>query len=317
MKPAPPVTSAFAMRPSVVRCRATPSLHWPTDGRHGPPAPGGCSGRHVLLDRARVPRHDRRGPRLLDRGARPLHAGHRVSRVLPDAPRPHHRGGADQVRLSLHHARGLGPAPPPLPPDVRLQGGRRPDGGRRARRSGPGLRHGLPPHRAEDAVAALGAPPARTVAGGDGRRAADVARPLRPAGRLPRVLDGGSARGDRNWLALRSHLDDRRDRGRAGDRVGGDRSCRSRRLPSLPPRRRPDARRRRARDPALRRTVQRRDRRRLAAHDAHPDAARHRLDRAAGRVLPRRAVAAGGLQRRVGADTARTADRADARLGAW
>ncbi len=84
------------------------SLHWPTDGRVRPPTPRRRGSRHVRLDRPRIPRHDRRRARLLDRGARPLHARHRVGGLLPDAARPDDRGGADQVRLPVHRARGLG-----------------------------------------------------------------------------------------------------------------------------------------------------------------------------------------------------------------
>ncbi len=112
---------------------------------------------------------------------------------------------------------------------------------------------------------------------------------------------------DRRRRAHRPHVDDHRDRAGAGGRVGGDRRGGTPRLPPLPSSRAPSAGRGRARDRSLHPAVERRNRRRVAARDAHADAARHRVDGESGRLLPRRAVAADGVQRRLCADQARDA----------
>src|SRR5207248_9615201 len=102
----PPPTSTLFPYTTLFRSRT--ALHWPFDGGQRSPAPSRRSRGHIRRDRSRLPRHDRGGTGLLDRGPRPLHARDRVGRVLPDSARSHDRGGADQVRLPLCDARGLG-----------------------------------------------------------------------------------------------------------------------------------------------------------------------------------------------------------------
>src|SRR5207248_10701616 len=64
----PPPTSTLFPYTTLFRSRT--ALHWPFDGGQRSPAPSRRSRGHIRRDRSRLPRHDRGGTGLLDRGPR-------------------------------------------------------------------------------------------------------------------------------------------------------------------------------------------------------------------------------------------------------
>ena len=186
------------------------------------------------LGAARLPRDGRRGASSRRRRLRPPRDRARRRRAPADAPRPHRRGGADEVRVPLRHRRGMGKAAAPLPSRARGEArGSGPRGDRAARARAVrrrALLRGRPRGAAGDRCAAA----ARAGPGGARRDRPDPARPLRRPRPLPRAVHGPPARRHRGRRLVRRHGGDRRDRGRAGHRHRLRLGRRARRLPPLP-----------------------------------------------------------------------------------
>src|SRR6185503_12238748 len=149
-----------------------------------PVAALGHGDRPVRECRPRASRRPCGGARAPPRSLRPVLPRRLRRRVLPGAPRPHRRGGDDQVRLPLHDDRAVGQAAPPLPPvdaaEDRRRGARlaRPARARAVRR--PALQRRRP-HRAVPGRRS----PADLVHSGGSRRGGARARwALRGARRL-------------------------------------------------------------------------------------------------------------------------------------
>ena len=275
--------------------------------------PLGDGRRHLPLRRARIPRDRRRGARdAFAARVRRLRDRHLRDGLLPGALRSHRRGGARQVRLPLRRARGLGPAAAALPERVRLQA-------RRARcsaRVGLVVFAFLGPHRLQaPLLVAAGIPLGQSLEGSPARRSTCAAattsarrsssgrwRCGSPGSRSARITASCRRRRRARRAGARRR---RRSASRAGSRFTASRGAVA------------SARRGPARDPSVRRAVERRQ----PASSRCAAASRRSLLGAVTSTtqvgaVQGRAGAAVGLPGALRARAHGAAHRADARLGA-
>src|SRR5258706_3602921 len=137
-----------------------------------PPFPDGR--RHLLVGRPRLPRHRRRDARALCARLRRLRNGDLRHEFLAVALRPHGRGGAREIWLSLLDAGRLGPVQAALLECISVQAGGL---ARRSARAGRVLADRTP--QARDSVPAGRRHPTRAVARRPGGLDALPARTLR------------------------------------------------------------------------------------------------------------------------------------------